>query len=219
MRQAVQPVHQLEMLRLDQIGSLPRCTTTHLILSALILDAPPGQSAALIRELCIAEPALPIIVWERTSGSEPALSALGSGVRGIMLDCTTPADALACIQTVVRGGIWVPASVAQAVVASRPCHLTRRESQLVRLVSQGLSNKDIASALGISVGTVKVYFSRLFDKLEVADRYELAMLGLRQAGTVCRENPTAASADTRAFPTTIFLPRINERAADQIPGY
>jgi hypothetical protein len=49
-------------------------------------------------------------------------------------------------------------------------------------VVQGLRNKEIAYALNISEGTVKVYFSKLFQKLGVSDRYELAMLGLRHCG-------------------------------------
>ena len=48
--------------------------------------------------------------------------------------------------------------------------LTRREGQLVSLLSQGLKNKEIATALTISEGTVKVYLSRLFQKLGVKDQ-------------------------------------------------
>jgi DNA-binding CsgD family transcriptional regulator len=57
--------------------------------------------------------------------------------------------------------------------------LTKRESQLVSLLSQGLKNKEIASTLTISEGTVKVYLSRLFQKVGVKDRFELALYGLR----------------------------------------
>jgi Bacterial regulatory proteins, luxR family len=47
------------------------------------------------------------------------------------------------------------------------------------LVAQGLSNKEIAWSLGITEGTVKVYLSKLFDKVGVADRLELALLALK----------------------------------------
>src|SRR5208283_3565117 len=57
--------------------------------------------------------------------------------------------------------------------------LTKREGQLVTLLSQGLKNKEIATALSISEGTVKVYMSRLFQKLGVKDRFELALYGLK----------------------------------------
>jgi DNA-binding CsgD family transcriptional regulator len=57
--------------------------------------------------------------------------------------------------------------------------LTRREGQLISLLSQGLKNKEIATALNISEGTVKVYLSRLFQKVGVKDRFELALFGLK----------------------------------------
>jgi DNA-binding CsgD family transcriptional regulator len=57
--------------------------------------------------------------------------------------------------------------------------LTRREGQLVMLLSQGLKNKEISAALSISEGTVKVYLSRLFQKVGAKDRFELALYGLR----------------------------------------
>lgn len=210
---ALLPAHRVEVLRLEDIGSSGRPG------EVAILDAPPEHSPQIIRQLRAAEPHLPLVVWERVTGSEPALSALGSGVRGIMLDCTTAAEARTCIDTVLGGGIWVPLSIAQAVVSSRSCHLTRREGQLVNLVTQGLSNKEIARTLGISIGTVKVYFSRLFDKLGVSDRYELAVLGLRQAGTVCLTVPAVMSATgAQTFPQTVFLPRTYERGGERTGG-
>lgn len=50
---------------------------------------------------------------------------------------------------------------------------------MVALLSQGLKNKEIAAALRISEATVKVYLSKLFQKLGVKDRFELALFGLR----------------------------------------
>ena len=64
-------------------------------------------------------------------------------------------------------------------MSARRYSLTRREGQLVSLLSQGLKNKEIATALTISEGTVKVYLSRLFQKLGVKDRFELALYGLK----------------------------------------
>jgi DNA-binding CsgD family transcriptional regulator len=57
--------------------------------------------------------------------------------------------------------------------------LSRREGELVSLLSQGLKNKEIASQLSIGEGTVKVYLSELFEKVGVKDRFELALYGLK----------------------------------------
>jgi DNA-binding NarL/FixJ family response regulator len=225
LRHALPLTHCLEIVHLRQVlplldkGSLSELSSDDEP-DVLLLDAPPEQSGDMLRMARSHRPGMPVIVWERVSSTEPALSALGLGAQGVILDSTSSADVLVCIETVLSGKIWVPPSIAQAVVASRSCHLTRREGQLVHLVSHGLSNKEIATSLGISVGTVKVYFSRLFDKLEVSDRYELAMLGLRQAGTIGpgsigAGNHSMVNYRPGAFPQTVFLPRLHDRPGER----
>jgi len=61
--------------------------------------------------------------------------------------------------------------------------LTGREGQLVALIAQGLKNKELAYALGITEGTVKVYLSRVFKKLGVNDRFDLALYAIRNVVT------------------------------------
>ena len=95
-------------------------------------------------------------------------------------DNSTALDFLKCGEAVLAGHAWVPPFFAsQAALDSRRCRLSPREGQLINLVSQGLRNKEIAWELKITEGTVRAYLSRLFDKLGVSDRYELALLGLR----------------------------------------
>ncbi|MBZ5604352.1 MAG: LuxR C-terminal-related transcriptional regulator, partial [Acidobacteriia bacterium] len=61
----------------------------------------------------------------------------------------------------------------------RKIPLTRRQSQLVRLLAEGLKNKEIATLMTLSESTVKVYISRLFEKVGAKDRFELALFALR----------------------------------------
>lgn len=149
--------------------------------SVIIVDLQNGVFE-LIRRLPHAFPGVPMVVWQRSSATEPSLNALDWGAAGVLHDNSAPDEILACLRSVREGNAWVPLCVAQAASRSRRCHLSRREGQLLRLVVQGLRNKEIAYALNISEGTVKVYFSKLFQKLGVSDRYELAMLGLRHCG-------------------------------------
>lgn len=62
--------------------------------------------------------------------------------------------------------------------------LSPRETELVALLAQGMKNREIADALNLSVGTVKVYLSHLFNKLHVKDRFELALYALRNMSTL-----------------------------------
>ncbi len=72
--------------------------------------------------------------------------------------------------------------------------LSRREGQLVTLLSHGLKNKEIAQCLGISEGTVRVYLSKLYLKIGVNDRFELALFGLRNTASVTTVWPKAPEA-------------------------
>ena len=99
---------------------------------------------------------------------------------GIVLKTSDPALLLECMDSVAEGGRWVDPEVAERIrtikerAVSGPS-LTARERELVELVSRGLRNRDIASQLGVTEGTVKVYLHGIFYKFGVDNRTELAM--------------------------------------------
>jgi DNA-binding CsgD family transcriptional regulator len=97
---------------------------------------------------------------------------------------TLPTDLqVKCLQKVRAGELWFEKSLTDSFLCARRVALTQREVQLVSLLSQGLKNKEIATTLMISEGTVKVYLSRLFQKVGVMDRFELALFGLKNLTT------------------------------------
>lgn len=99
---------------------------------------------------------------------------------GMVLKTSDPALLLDCMEKVATGERWIDPEIAERTaqvkerVARAPA-LTPRERDLVDLVRQGLRNRDIASRLGVTEGTVKVYLHAIFDKLGVDNRTELAM--------------------------------------------
>jgi DNA-binding NarL/FixJ family response regulator len=145
---------------------------------SVIIDSETGVPQ-LMRRTTKALPSVPVVVWQRANAAEASLHALELGASGILHDSSSAADIIACLSTVQEGHVWVPKSVAQASLDFRRYRLSPREWQVMGLVSRGLCNKEIAYSMGITEGTTKVYLSRMFDKLEVSDRYELALLGLR----------------------------------------
>lgn len=182
----------------------------------VVLDIEAGVPE-LIRRIQATLPGVPVIAWQRSGASEPSLNALESGARGVLHDSSKAEDIRTCLGSVSEGHVWVPQSITQAVLNYRRCRLSRREGQLLNLVSQGLRNKEIAYQLRISEGTVKVYFSRLFDKLGVSDRYELALLGLRH----CAATPSG-SAETvggaHEYPKSVFVNRPVRYSASTAPS-
>ncbi len=99
-----------------------------------------------------------------------ALAAMNSGVRGVVFKDMPVDQLVACIRAVHAGGTWQPAGVAPP---TEDTGLTARESEIVRMIADGLRNKEIAAQLGISEGTVKVHLHRIYEKLGVDGRVEL----------------------------------------------
>jgi DNA-binding NarL/FixJ family response regulator len=117
------------------------------------------------------------------------LTALHLGVRGLLLkDVTTELlfEAMVCV---MAGRYWLGQTlmsdlvetvrplIEPANVASKPLHaLTRREREVLRMVAAGCSNKEIARQCAISEQTIKHHLTRMFDKVGVSNRLELAMV-------------------------------------------
>jgi two-component system nitrate/nitrite response regulator NarL len=198
--------YRCEIVPSDQAGSHFAQVAPSQFTGIIILDIEAGVVAELIRKIQANMSGVPVIVWQRSGASEPSLNALESGARGVLHDSSCGGDIRACLKSVNEGHVWVSQFVTQAVLNYRRCRLSRREGQLLNLVSQGLRNKEIAYQLGISEGTVKVYFSRLFDKLGVSDRYELALLGLRHYAATPSGAPEATGTASE-YPKSVFVNR------------
>jgi len=145
----------------------------------LLLDLTPDLTFGALLEAQRQLPGARIVLWVRTISTELAYQAIEHGVRGILKKTHSPEILVKCLQMVADGGLWFEETLKASFNSMRTISLTRRESQLVSLLSQGLKNKEIAATLFISEGTVKVYLSRLFQKLGVKDRFELALFGLK----------------------------------------
>ena len=104
-------------------------------------------------------------------------------MRGILRKTLPTELQVKCLQKVQAGELWFEKALTDSFLCARRVALTQREGQLVSLLSQGLKNKEIATTLMISEGTVKVYLSRLFQKVGVKDRFELALFGLKNLTT------------------------------------
>ena len=114
-----------------------------------------------------------IIVLTTYDGDEDIYRAIQAGAKGYLLK-DVPCEALLdCVRRVHRGDTCVPVHLA-AKLARRVSGqtLSEREINVLKLVAQGKSNKEIGSALFISEGTVKSHLKRIFGKLGVISRTE-----------------------------------------------
>jgi DNA-binding NarL/FixJ family response regulator len=173
--------------RAEGFELLPTCGTVACLMEQMAISEPDVILMALtvditfdlLTEMRHARINCKIVLWVNSITTELAFQAMGLGVRGILRK-TLPADLqVKCLQKVQAGELWFEKTLTDSFLGARRVALTRREGQLVSLLTQGLKNKEIATALTISEGTVKVYLSRLFVKLSVKDRFELALFGLK----------------------------------------
>jgi two-component system nitrate/nitrite response regulator NarL len=169
---------------LDLVGCFPRLEDIRgqietLQPDILLVDLTADVTFSVLSGLRESAASARIVLWVHAISTELALQSMSLGVRGI-LRRTLPVDTLVrCLMRVDEGELWFEKALTDSIMTARSYSLTRREGQLVALLSQGLKDKEIATALSISEGTVKVYMSRLFQKLGVKDRFELALYGLR----------------------------------------
>jgi DNA-binding NarL/FixJ family response regulator len=145
----------------------------------LLLSLTPEIHIGVIRQLRRAAPNCKIVLWIHSISTELAHQAMEMGVRGILRRTYSAEMIVKGLRKVHEGEMWFDRFLTSSFLGCRKVNLTRREGQLVRLLAGGLKNKEIATALSISEGTVKVYLSRLFEKVGAKDRFELALFSLR----------------------------------------
>jgi two-component system nitrate/nitrite response regulator NarP len=155
----------------------------------LLLDVnmPDGSGLEVLRQLRESKRAPTVVLLTAGMDDSQLLTADRLAPEGIVLKTSDPALLLECIEKVGKSESWVDPEIEERTHiakerASRAPSLTPRERELVELVRQGLRNRDIASQLGVTEGTVKVYLHAIFDKLGVDNRTELAMRAAQLLG-------------------------------------
>lgn len=147
----------------------------------ILLDQAVGNKAAfeLIPKIRLRSVSSHTILWVTTVTEVESFRALQSGVRGILKKTLPVTSIVECLRAVGRGNIWIENSISNQVVGflnrrNLP-RLTPREYEIVTLICRGMKNKQIADALSITIGTVKVHLMHIFEKTGVKDRFELAL--------------------------------------------
>jgi len=147
----------------------------------ILLDQAVGNKAAfeLIPKIRLRSVNSHTILWVTTVTEVESFRALQSGVRGILKKTLPVVSIIDCLRAVGKGNIWIENSISNQVVGflnrrNLP-RLTPREYEIVTLICRGMKNKQIADALSITIGTVKVHLMHIFEKTGVKDRFELAL--------------------------------------------
>lgn len=159
------------------------CLATHPIALALVdLGLPDGNGIELIAQMHASDAALPVLVISAWSTEDVILSALRAGASGYVLKERDDMEVLLSIRSVLRGGAPIDPFVARRIIAElqhAPVEkvehatgeaLSPRQSQILRLVAEGLGNREIAEQLHLSRYTVECHIKHVYRKLAVSSR-------------------------------------------------
>ena len=145
----------------------------------LLLDITAGLTFADLSHLNSSVPDCPVVLWADALPLELMFKTLEYGVRGIVQRNVQPDQLVESLRKVAAGELQIGfgATSSETAQPRRRVALTPREREIVSLLRQGMRNKQIAGEMGITEGTVKIYLFRLFHKLGVRNRFELAQCG------------------------------------------
>ena len=149
----------------------------------LLLDLrmPGINGIEVLRALANLPDAPRVIVLTSYDGDEEIYRAVQAGAQGYLLKDTPQQEIVEAITAVYRGKHYLPRHIASRLAERMMrTNLTARELEILGMVTKGLTNKEIASALDISDNTVRNHVMSIIGKLEVSDRTEAATAAIQR---------------------------------------
>jgi two-component system response regulator NreC len=162
------------------------CEAHHPEVAILDLSMPMLNGIFAAREIIKSNPRTKVVLLTQHTEEHVVLEALRAGVRGYVLKTRASSELVDALRAVCRGEMYLTQSISQTVVQAflskadlpvRP--LSDRERQVLQLVAEGKTTKEIATLLGISVNTAESHRSNLMEKLDIHDTAGLVRYALR----------------------------------------
>ena len=169
--------------------------TVNAVPDLLLLDVamPPPGGMAILESVARQAPTVKTLLLTASIGRQDVVRALELGVRGVLLKEHATPLLFASIRAVLQGQYWVDRAIVGKMVdavrdvsvqsnalrkASNRFGLTARELEVVGGIKMGESNREIGTRLSVREDTIKHHLSRIFDKLGVYSRVELAVFAI-----------------------------------------
>jgi len=162
------------------------CQQHHPEVAILDIAMPLLNGIFAAREIIKSNPRTKVVLLTQHTEDQMVLESLRAGVTGYVLKTRASSELVHALRAVCRGEMYLTQSISRAVVQAfltkdslpmRP--LSDRERQVLQLVAEGKTNKEIASLLGISVNTAESHRTNLMEKLDIHDTAGLVRYALR----------------------------------------
>lgn len=169
-------------LEAENCDAAVRLLYEHADIDVILLDlALPGMSGLdglhRLRTLC---PDTPIALVSANENAQLIRQSLQHGAHGFIPKSLNPNAMLAAVQVILSGGTFAPAQsvFVHETTSASPASLTARQLEVLQLLVKQLSNKEIATALGMRVNTVRVHVAAILKALSVENRSEAALAAM-----------------------------------------
>ncbi|MDQ6631328.1 MAG: response regulator transcription factor [Verrucomicrobiota bacterium] len=147
------------------------------------INLPQMSGIECVAQLKLLRPSLQIIMLTVYVDNERIFKSLQAGASGYLIKQTAPAELLAAVADVQRGGAPMTNTIARRVVqyfqqrkpSKESENLTSREQEILDLIAQGYRDKEIADKLSVSVRTVGTHIRNIYEKLHVHSRTEAVL--------------------------------------------
>jgi two-component system, NarL family, response regulator LiaR len=173
----------------DGAEAVTQAQTLHPDVILMDLMMPKLNGIQATREITSGQPGARVLVLTSFAADEQVFPAIQAGALGYLLKDSGPLELVQAIRQVYRGEPSLDPSVARKVLSElstppqkplTPDPLTAREMEILRLVAQGKSNKEIAGNLVIAEETVHTHVSNILNKLHLASRTQAALYALKE---------------------------------------
>lgn len=161
----------------------------HLPDIALLDISMPGNGISAARRIGLSFPAVRVVMLTVSEQDDDVIRAVEAGASGYLLKGIEAGGLIDAIRAVHAGGSYISPSLAGRVLTAMGASgardmrsgdpvsdLSKREEQILRLVSRGCSNREVGEELGLQEATVKHYMTNILQKLHVRNRVEAALL-------------------------------------------
>ena len=169
---------------LSAVSTIP----ADLILFELGLSPSPADAISEVASRAI--PGARLVVVTPRAGEQETVDYLRRGVRGILARSVSPDLLVRCVRKVAAGETWLDKQAVnwvieayrtqtlQGIAPQQQLRLSEKEMMIISGVTQGMKNKEIAREVGTTEQVVKNYLRKIYDKLHVVDRLELALYSM-----------------------------------------
>lgn len=170
----------------EALKRIPGCQPQVILMDINLPGMSGIQCTALLKERL---PKSQILMLTAYSSNANIFEALKAGASGYLLKSISAAELIRSILEVMEGGAPMSGQIARRVIevfrnpapkGGQEAQLTPRENEILSLLAQGYTNKEIASHLNCSAGTVKIHLEHIYEKLHVHCRSEATAKFLRQ---------------------------------------